>query len=101
MGVNSVGKHCENPIHFARIFIVQGFFWPKILEINRALSKLFMHMETHFPPISSYRDLSLYEFKKLATLMPMLVYSELNNIIYMKVRGVHGYLMKIEILKDY
>ena len=32
---------------------------------------------------------------------PMLMYLELNNIIYMKIRGVHGYLMKIEIPKDY
>ena len=69
MGVNSIGKYCENPIHFARIFIVQGFFWPKILEINRSLSKLFMHMETHFSPISSYRHLSLCNFFKLANLI--------------------------------
>ena len=37
-------------------------FWPKFLQINRALSKLFMHMKTHFSSISFYLDLSLCEF---------------------------------------
>ena len=63
MGVNCIGKHCENPIHFACIFIVQRFFWPKILEINRALFKLFMHMKIHFSFISSYRDPKIIKAK--------------------------------------
>ena len=49
----------------------EGFFWPKILKINRALFKLFMHMKTHFSSISTYRDLSLCDFIFLATLMSM------------------------------
>ena len=69
MGVNCVGKLCENPIHFVCIFIVWRFFWPKILEINRALLKLFMHMKTHFSSISTYRDLSLCNFFFSATLI--------------------------------
>ena len=72
MGVNCVGKLCENPIHFVCIFIVWRFFWPKILEINRALLKLFMHMKTHFSSISTYRDLSICDFIFLATLIYIL-----------------------------
>ena len=73
-GVNCVGKVCKNPIHFVCIFIVRRFFWPKILEINRALLKLFMHMKTHFSSISTYRDLSLCDFF-LATLMYIYIYT--------------------------
>ena len=74
MGVNCVGKLCENPIHFVCIFIVWRFFWPKILEINRALLKLFMHMKTHFSSISTYRDLSLCNFFFSATLLYILAH---------------------------
>ena len=69
MGVNCVGKLCKNPIHFVCIFIVRRFFWPKISKINGALSKLFMDMKTHFSSISSYRDLSISDFLKSASLI--------------------------------
>ena len=69
MGGNCVGKLCKNPIHFVRMFNVRMFFLPKILKISWALSKLFMHMKTHFSSISFIRDLSLCEFLRWATLV--------------------------------
>ena len=57
-------------LHFVDIFIVwRVFFWPKVLKINWALSKLIMHMKTHFSSISTYRDLSLCNLFFSATLM--------------------------------
>ena len=44
-------------------------FWPKFLQINRALSKLFMHMKTHFSSISFNLDLSFCNFFLWTTLM--------------------------------